>query len=248
MNRKLWRQSFEKSELPAWTCPVCRVGHTEIAPATFAFNETYKSKKDQGHNDWDPDWIEYIFTAWAKCSNKKCEQDFALSGTGGVELVQIDYDEQDWQDYFIPKSCIPMPEIFEIPLKCPKNIRVELTEAFSLFWAHRESCAGRIRVALELLMTHIGVPSQKETKAGKLVDMKLHERLENFGVSNPTIGSYLMALKLLGNSGSHVGEVSHNDLLDAFDILEQAIDEIINQRSQRAAEMVKKLTLKHGKA
>jgi hypothetical protein len=54
-----------------------------------------------------------------------------------------------------------------------------------------------------------------------------------------------MALKWLGNTGTHSAEVSEDDLLDAFEILEHALIEIIEKRSTKVAELAKKLTKKH---
>ena len=56
-----------------------------------------------------------------------------------------------------------------------------------------------------------------------------------------------MALKSLGNSGAHEGSISREDLLDAFEVLEHSLEEIIEQRSKRVAALSKKLTKKHGK-
>lgn len=55
-----------------------------------------------------------------------------------------------------------------------------------------------------------------------------------------------MALKWLGNAGSHDRTVSKSDLLDAFEILEHALAEIIDRRSAKVAELAKKLAKKHG--
>jgi hypothetical protein len=246
MNRQLWSESIYKTSIPAWTCPSCSVGHTFLIAESFTFNETAHSKKEHGHDAWDPDWIEYIFSAWGRCANNKCNQDFAISGTGGVERCWEEDDQQGWQDIFTPKICLPMPRIFKLPSKCPDNIATELLASFSLLWINRESCAGRIRVALELLMTHAGVPVRgKNEKTGKEYDLKLHRRVEIYTETEPEIGSHLMALKWLGNAGSHDGEVAFYDLIDAFEILENALEEIIEKRSARVAKLAKKLDEKH---
>jgi hypothetical protein len=62
-----------------------------------------------------------------------------------------------------------------------------------------------------------------------------------------TLGSQLMALKWLGNTASHEGGVSRDDLLDAFEILEHNLRELIEHRSARVAELARKLTKKHGR-
>jgi hypothetical protein len=155
----------------------------------------------------------------------------------------------NFSDYFSAKSCHPMPEIFEVPHKCPDDVTEELRAAFALFWSQHAACAGRIRVALERLMNHLGVAKRKKDKNGKFFDLSLHGRIDEFARSEPVIGPQLMALKWLGNAGSHSNrEVGRDDLLDAFEILEHALGEIIDKRSARSAkvaELAKKLTKKH---
>jgi hypothetical protein len=151
----------------------------------------------------------------------------------------------EWEDYFSPLFCQPMPDIIELPAKCPDEVKDELRAAFSIFWLHRAACAGRIRVALEHLMNHLGVPKRKKDKSGKYSDLSLHARLDAFAKTEPAMGPQLMALKWLGNTGSHDREVTKADLLDAFEILEHALVEIIDGRSARVAALAKKLTKKH---
>lgn len=55
-----------------------------------------------------------------------------------------------------------------------------------------------------------------------------------------------MALKWIGNTGSHGSYMSTNDLLDSFEIMEHALAEIIGGHSARVAAIAKKLTKKHG--
>ena len=161
----------------------------------------------------------------------------------------MDQDENGaigWADYFSPKACYPMPDIFDFPAKCPDDVKDELRAAFAIFWSNRPACAGRVRVALECLMNHLGVPKRKKTKSGKYYDLSLHARIDTFAAHQPTIGTQLIALKWLGNAGSHNGDVNQNDLLDAFEIMEHALGEIIDKRSAKVAELAKKLIKRHG--
>ena len=216
-----------------------------LVPKSLDFQETAASARQHGHGAWDPDWISYVFVARARCSNEICAQPFALSGTGGVEP---DYDEEgsaDWAEYFKPSHCDPMPHIIDIPGKCPDAVKKALGDAFALFWGYPESCAGRIRLALERLMDHLGIPKRRKAKNGKYVDLKLHDRLDAFALKDSTAGAQLMALKWVGNAGSHDGVVSQADLLDAFEVLEHVLAEVIEQRSKKVAALAKKLTQKH---
>lgn len=95
-------------------------------------------------------------------------------------------------------------------------------------------------------MNHVGVPKRKKAANGKLSELTLHARIDAFAKKEPAIGPQLMALKWLGNTGSHDSSVSSADLLDAFEILEHSLREVIDGHSAKVAALAKKLTKKHG--
>ena len=96
-------------------------------------------------------------------------------------------------------------------------------------------------------MTHQGIPCQQQSKKSKnkQVDLTLHQRIEIYIKSEPIIGQQLMALKWLGNTGSHGSPVNIEDLLDAFEILEHSLEEIIENKSKKIAALATKLAQKH---
>ncbi|WP_429583825.1 DUF4145 domain-containing protein [Paraburkholderia youngii] len=213
----------------------------------MVFEETAESRRWQADDDWDPDWTRYTFTAWGECQHSTCKQRFAISGTGGVGPEVGEEGETIWDDYFLPAACHPMPRIIDLPNKCPDEVKRELRSAFELFWSHPEACAGRIRVALELLMDHVGVPRKKTDDKGKERPLDLHARIDFYSSRATEAAAQLMALKWLGNTGSHGGAVGKTDLLDAFEVLEHTLAEIIEKRSEKVALLAKKLTQKHSK-
>jgi hypothetical protein len=139
-----------------------------------------------------------------------------------------------------------MPDIFELPKKCPVDIAHELRAAFALYWSDPSATANRVRVALEHLMDHLGIQKRRKNKKGKFDKLTLHHRIEIFTKTEPRIGDQLMALKLLGNTGSHDGRVMRDDVLDAFEIIEHALLELIDHRSKRVAALAQGLKDKHG--
>jgi hypothetical protein len=248
MNRSLWIKGIDKTYCPGWQCPSCTEGTIVLVPKSLAHAETILSVQGHDHSDFDPDWIQYSFTAWGQCSHASCQQKFAIAGKGGVS-PEFTSDGRSWEyeDYFEPQYCFPMPHIIELPQKCPNNIKKELIAAFSLFWLNRPACAGRIRVSLEMLMDHMSVPNKRKAKNGRDLELTLHERIDAYSAKDPQFGSYLMALKWLGNTGSHEGDISKADILDAFEILEHALVEILDNRNEKVAELAKKLHEKHGR-
>jgi hypothetical protein len=218
-----------------------------LTKGSLQYQEDVRSKRAHTDEGFDPDWIDYAFTAWGHCTHPSCKQNFALAGKGGVTQEMTADDDWGWEDYFSPLICYPMPDIFEIPNECPDNVVVELRASFTVFWSHQAAAASRLRVALELLLDHLGVQKHKRSTQGQMSDLSLHARINIFARSKPTVAPQLMALKWLGNTGSHDSVVSKGDLLDAFEIMEHALGELIDERSQRVAKLAKKLTKKHSK-
>lgn len=245
MNRNLWTQSLSKTLCPSWTCPECKKGTTSLMQGSVTYEETENSRRGKQHEAWDYDWITYVFTAHARCNNASCKQLFAISGHGGLEPCYDEDGETAYEPYFSPQHISPTPDVIEIPATCPDDVKKELRAAFRLMRADMPSCANRLRVALECLMNHIGIQKRKKGSSG-FYDLTLHKRIELYEKGNPTIGAHLMAIKWLGNAGSHEEPaININDLLDAFEVLEHCLVEILEQRSARIAKLAKDLGKKH---
>jgi hypothetical protein len=56
----------------------------------------------------------------------------------------------------------------------------------------------------------------------------------------------LLALKWLGNTGSHESTVTLADLLAAYEVMEPTLDAMLGERKKRIALLAKHLTKKHG--
>lgn len=245
MDRYIWTREITEHSCPPWPCNVCNKGTLALVKDSLIYKENVDSVRSHSQEGFDFDWIAYTFTAWAVCTNPSCKQEYAIAGIGGVAPQYQSEEDWEYEAYFSPKMLCPMPDIFKFPAQCPEDVRSEMRSAFSLFWSNRAACAGRMRVALECLMSHLGVPKRKKGANGKFTELNLHARIDAFAKKEPTIGSQLMALKWLGNTGSHDSNVSANDLLDAFEITEHALAEIIGGHSARVAKLAQKLTKKH---
>lgn len=244
MTRGLWKETLTKLHSPPWPCPSCSRGTLKVVLNSLVDKETSRSQAAHGSQDWDPDSVEYTFTAWLDCNT--CGEDVVVSGVGGVE-PGYDQEGMTWDDYFSPRILVPMPDMFGIPKKCPKEVSQKLRAAFSVFWIDQSAAATRVRVALKRLLDHLGIKRRRKDKGGKLVELTLHSRIEAFAKRDAIIGAQLMALKWLGNTGSHEGTVTKDDLLDAFEIMEHALVEVIDRRSAKVVELAKQLAQRHHK-
>jgi hypothetical protein len=246
MKRDLWNAIVSDKECPPWPCPSCAKGVLLLDKKTFKYYETERSKASHSHEAFDADWVVYRFVAWCTCAS--CKDKVAISGRGGVEPYQ-DYDTGDYgyQNEFKTLTWNPMPDVFDLPAKCPDDVAQALRESFALHAFQPPASAGRLRVALELLMDAEKVPRETTNAKGKKSELTLHARLDIYMKTFAVIGGQLMALKWLGNAGSHFSGVAKSDILDAYEVMEHALHEIIDKRSHAVAKLAKKLNDKFGK-
>lgn len=239
VQRNLW-------ELPFWAwpqlpCPSCDVGTLKIDNNSISNIETRSSEAARSHEDWEPNWIVERFIAILTCTNPSCKDNVFACGKitknldyypdhDGISGTQLD------DDYF-PRFFEPPPPVFPIPSKCPKKVRSELVRAFALIWSDVDSAGNRLRVAVEALMNECKIQKKAKIKAernkGKFRDLTLDDRIKKFGEKQDEAATHLMAIKWLGNTGSHTGlaVLTRDDLLDAFEHFEHALDLIYLKNS-----------------
>lgn len=249
MKRSLWIEPITKKFSPAWPCPTCSNGTLALVPDSLVAKETQESKQ-RYQAMGDPKERVRTFSAWLKCNHGDCGADVVVVGRGTFDRIQIGWredgePEDGHRDNFHPLFCWPMPDIFELPEKCPDEVKAELRGGFQLFWSDHAASASRVRIALERLMDHCHVPKRRKENKGTYSDLMLHKRIEIFSQTQKATGEKLMALKWLGNTGSHQGSLSRNDLLDGFEILEYLIAELFAQRTARVEELTRQLIRKH---
>ena len=218
MNRALWEQPLTEWYAPPFPCPAC--GKGVLSQKSLVYQETAKSRRAHHDENWSSQDVEYRFTARLKCGHNYCGDEAVMLGIGWIE-EQMTQEGSEPTNYFSPKFCVPMPDIIAIPRKCPSPVASELRASFALFWADHAAAANRIRAGVERIMDHFGIPKRQRNKKGRFDPLYLHGRLKRFEKTNKTIADRLMAIKWLGNTGSHQSdEVTRDDILDALDLLE----------------------------
>lgn len=250
MNRDLWTVPLTSKRCQPWPCPSCGHGIITLVPDSFRFELTAQAKAIIDAEGNDPEYHQYIFNAIGKCADNTCGEQIGIIGSGFMDQFQDDNGDSEYDERFHPIACYPMPAMIRIPIECPKEITIPLWEAFSVFWSSKDACAGRIRVVVECLMNHLGVPKRTKTKSGKFPLLTLHARILHLGNRHSNESKLLMGLKILGNAGSHVMDPSdtkirEEDLLDAFDVLEDVLDELVGHRSKRIKALANKLAKRH---
>jgi hypothetical protein len=94
-------------------------------------------------------------------------------------------------------------------------------------------------------MDHLGIQKKMKNKKGEIHWLALHGRLEIYKLKSPTIGEQLLAIKWLGNSGTHDLALTADELLDGFELLEHNLEEILEKKAARMVALAKGLTKRH---
>ena len=134
------------------------------------------------------------------------------------DVRQVDEEGNEYS-IVTPLSYYPAPHLIHIPASCPEEIKAILIQSFGLYWVDPGSCANKIRIAIEVLMSHYQIEGEK-----------LHNRIVRFSAVNAKVSNYLLAIKWIGNAGSHYSKVTKPAILDAYELLEYAIEILFNDR------------------
>jgi hypothetical protein len=228
--RTIWKNDFTSENIPNWICPHCSLGILEAGKTDFNIIETEASKRAKKEVEWEPEWINGNFTGILKCSSNKCAEMTIVCGEMSV-AYGIAYDEMGNQEYpyseeLSPLLFVPALKIIELDANYPEIIETAIIESFKLFWIDSSSCCNKIRIVIELIMNDQKIP--KITTSGKKRrKYSLHERIELFGKKSKDESEQLMAIKWIGNSGSHADEKNtKDDALDAYEILEHVLSKL----------------------
>jgi hypothetical protein len=248
MNRDIWtKRNFNTKNPKNYPCPTCNTGIldlngilTEITPAgRFMEFHSY-------HNG-----IEHVFSGILKCKNADCKELVTISGQCLRDIIYVEElpdgrpIEDRFSDYF-PKYFYPNLRIFNLSDEIPVNVSKQINLSFSNYFDDLSSCANRVRNSIELILDDLKAPKWKKTNAGNVYKFKaLHQRIEHYGKRNKNISNHLLALKIIGNEGSHVGNVESEDILDAYEILEQLIEFAYIKKTKRIAELANQIVLRN---
>ena len=238
ITRTIWKNWFTADNIPAWTCPSCNHGTLTAEKKDIKTFEAISSQNSRQEEDWDPEWVWGQFTGILKCDDEKCGETVVMAGRMDVQ-GDHEYDEQFegynfvYLEYLRPNIFMPTLNIFQIHKDVPKDICKAIKESFKLFWIDSSSCGNKIRTVVELIMDEQKV-AKTYIDRGKRKGYSLHKRIELFKAIKPDEAELLMAIKWIGNSGSHVNdELKKDDTLDAYEILEYVTIKLYEKDTHR---------------
>ena len=252
MDRRLFKLPFAKGKGADWVCPSCKKGVLRIVENSFQSFEAKNSRESHGHDAWEPEWISYTYSCMLQCNNDQCKENVASTGTGGVDIDVIfgkeGEPEQSWEDFFRPKYFEPPLSIIDVPTECPASVSEPLQESFRLFFCSPRAASNNVRIALESLLTELGV-KRFVVKNSKRQFLNLHTRIGLLNDKYVELKELLFAIKWLGNAVSHAySAITLDDVMDAYELIDHVLQELYTQRATKAKAIAKRVNRRKGPA
>lgn len=222
------KTSFPQDAFPALPCPRCGASlqlkvpgilHAECAASVAASDVGAINPEDRVG----------VFAGMLRCVSANCHEAVSVCGSS---FNQVD-DSRGYEElsiYLTPHSFVPPVPIFDVPAKSPEPIVKALHSSFDLFWSNPSAAGNALRVAVEHLMDHEAVPQFPKGVRQESKRLNLHNRIEGYyKKTHPDRAELLLAVKWIGNAGSHKAELIRQDLLHGYTIFERVLDEMFNK-------------------
>lgn len=195
---------------------------------------------------FDPENTEGTFTLRLVCSQHSCKEAVNCVGKFWRSRDEYPHGEPYVVEVLTPLFFYPSIHIFGLPKQLPEPIKSPLFDAFSSFWSNPSGAGNSLRISLEAMMDSQGIKKYERDKNGRRHWRKLHHRVEDFAKKRPDIGNKILALKWLGNSGSHPEGLNHGDLITGFKLMQYAIEELFEKRSRNLEATANKINRRKG--
>jgi hypothetical protein len=194
---------------------------------------------------WEPEHMTQRFASLLKCQNSSCGEIVFVAGNAVVEVY---YDEEgpNYYDLLEPVTTTPSLGVFPLDDRWPESVRNQLKFAFSHLFCDPGASANRLRATVECLMDDRGV--RKYPRTGRRRPIDLHTRIVDFKDQNSDAADLLLAVKWLGNTGSHadVSGLTREDVLDGMELLERALHLIYDDSAKRLAKLARDINRRRG--
>jgi hypothetical protein len=238
-----------KTEWPYLPCPSCADGALSPDDDGLKTVNSGESIRYRDHEDWEPEWLMGRFHGVLKCHRPDCQETVVIAGDYKVDTVEgqgNDWQGQAWGDYLRLRFARPPLRLLAAPPGTPQPVTEAIDSASEVLWSDPGAAANRLRVGIEQLLSDRRVPKTAPKTKGGRRRLTTHERIEKFTITQPTAGSFLEAVKWIGNAGSHETVLTAKDVLDGAELLEHALHLLYDKRDQKLERRARQINRRKG--
>lgn len=237
-------QWVTKERWPHVACPACGDG-TLMVEAIHGLASA-ASARARSHPDWEPTSIDGCFHGALRCALPSCGEVIVIIGDYSVDVDFDDDGQWNYADFFRLRAARPALSIMRIPPKTPDSVRQAIEQASAVIWSDPSSAGNRLRTAIDEVLTQQGVRRYVQSKVGKRVRLSTHQRIEDLQSKNAEVSATLMAVKWIGNEGSHEQGLSVTDVLDGANLLAHGLRLLYDTSHKELARKVRDINRRKG--
>ncbi|WP_243624866.1 DUF4145 domain-containing protein [Rathayibacter sp. VKM Ac-2927] len=203
------------------------------------------------HEQAAPDELTGVFTGTLKCDNASCQRVAAMSGDWryvwgySESLGTVLYD-----DYAV-RYINPAPRLLLTPAKTPIPVVEAVALASQLLWSSPDAAASQLRRAVEELLTSLRVKrfeltSKKGGKKRTRRRLDAHARIKMLPAKHAHLADTLMAVKWIGNTGTHESGLTVRDVEDGAALLQLALQRLYDTSIDELLAKAGRINLRKG--
>jgi hypothetical protein len=255
---------FTADETETWPCPSCVTGRISLDPKSLRATENAWTRAAEA--TWDEydhrDSVRHFTCQW-HCNNTQCRE--VVHVTGKTNWTEIGREDENGIPYpedveaYMPLFILPALPLFPIPHDLKNEVKNALEAGFSMALADANAAANQLRRAVECLMDQLKVqkwpkkkiqPATKQPAAPqpakKRKPLFLHSRIEKLPVRYAAIKKHLLAIKWLGNDGSHASGIDRKNMLIGYEIFEHCLEKLYSDKEDQIQKKIEAINKKEG--
>lgn len=245
----VYRKNFEAllgpfKEWPALLCPSCQLA---VLEPTIYEVESLSSITGRVGNPLGVGWQSGFFHGTLACSRTPCRNVYVVAGewSKAPEDPGSLNDDPSLAGLEVRHILPPLP-LIDFPDSVPPAIQGLVESASAVMLSDPSAAATRIRSAIECLLDEQRI--RKTSPKKRSVRLPAHDRILLFKRVNPAAADLLMAMKWIGNIGTHESSpLPLSVVLDGTELFARAIILIYDREAQALERLAADINKRGGK-
>lgn len=181
------------------------------------------------------------------CTNPACGQWVVITGTYRVVINNGDPEYGQYGELLQLKTFDPSLPLLEVPAGVPDEVTEAIAAAAAkIIWLDPSSAANRLRTAVERVLDDQKVRKTRLTKKNTRQRLTAHARIEEFKPKNLAASEAMMAVKWMGNDGTHYSGMTATDVLEGATVLQLALKAIYDKSGAETLKLIKAINKAKG--
>jgi hypothetical protein len=232
-------------EWPAILCERCELAALEPKvievenPASIAASEGAEPATG---------WNSGYFHGTLACPRTPCRNTHVIAGEWSrrSDVTSEGIEDDPGLAGFSVRHVLPAFPLMSLPAGVPASVTSLIEEASSVLLSDPNAAATRIRTAIERLLDEQNV--RKRSQKNKSARLTTHDRIVEFALTRPDVAAQLMAVKWIGNIGSHESVPLPLDaVLRGTEHFAHALELLYDRDGQRLKRLADAINRKAGK-